>query len=82
MNAAIIMTEEKANVVAIRYTADGSHKGEPHNHIQPTGQGAPEGRGAVPGESRQAHRVHQGVEQACHVGQLGWPTEECLSQGE
>ncbi len=69
--------------MCLRYTAEGSHSGEPHGDIQPTGNKACWTASAL-------FRVENGklVEfikdwnKLSMWEQLGWPLEECLTQAE
>jgi len=68
--------------VALRYTAEGSHRGEPHGDIPPTGRTARWTAAAL-------FRVEGGKlaefikewNKLAMWEQLGWPVEECLTQG-
>ncbi len=67
--------------VALRYTAEGAHRGQPHGDIEPTGRTARWSAAAL-------FRVQDGklVEffkdwnKLSMWEQLGWPLEECLTQ--
>jgi predicted ester cyclase len=67
--------------VAIRYTAEGTHAGEPHGDIQPTGRKAQWTAAAL-------FRIEGGKliefikdwNKLSMWEQLGWPLEECLTR--
>ena len=71
-----------ADRIAFRYTAEGAHNGKPHGPIPPTGRKARWTAAAL-------FRIEDGklVEfikdwnKLAMWEQLGWPLEECLSQG-
>jgi len=71
----------KNDRVCLRYTAEGSHRGEPHGSIPPTGRNAQWTAAAL-------FRVEDGklVEfikdwnKLSMWEQLGWPVEECFTQ--
>lgn len=70
----------KEGRVCLRYTAEGTHRGEPHGDIPPTGKAARWTACAV-------FRVEGGKlvefikewDKLSMWEQLGWPVEECLS---
>ncbi len=67
--------------VALRYTAEGGHQGQPHGDIEPTGRKARWSAAAL-------FRVQDGKlieffkdwNKLSMWEQLGWPVEECLTQ--
>lgn len=69
--------------VGLRYTAEGSHNGEPHGNIQPSGRKARWTAAAL-------FRVKNGKlaefikewNKLAMWEQLGWPLEECLAHRE
>jgi predicted ester cyclase len=71
----------KGDRVALRYTAEGSHSGEPHGEIPPTGKKARWTAAAL-------FRVEDGKlaefikewDKLAMWHQLGWPLEECLGR--
>ncbi len=68
--------------VCLRYTAEGSHSGEPHGDIPPTRRKARWTAAAL-------FRIEDGKlaefikewDKLSRWEQLGWPLEECMSQG-
>ena len=71
----------RGNWVCLRYTAEGSHSGEPHGDIPPTGKKARWTAAAL-------FRVENGKlaefikewDKLAMWEQLGWPLEECRSR--
>ncbi len=67
--------------VALRYSAEGSHRGEPHGEIPPTGRQA---RWTAAGLFRiEGGKLAEFIKEWNKLAmweQLGWPVEECLSQ--
>jgi predicted ester cyclase len=67
--------------VALRYTAEGAHQGQPHGDIEPTGRKARWSAAAL-------SRVQDGKlieffkdwNKLSMWEQLGWPVKECLTQ--
>ena len=60
--------------VCLRYSAEGSHCGQPHGEIQPTGRVA---------RWTAACKLSEFIKEWNKLAmweQLGWPVEECLSQ--
>jgi predicted ester cyclase len=72
----------KGDRVCLRYSAEGTHRGTPHGDIQPTGRTARWSAAAL-------FRVEDGKltefikdwNKLSMWEQLGWPLEECLTQG-
>lgn len=69
----------KDNRVCLRYSAEGSHKGEPHGKIRPTGRHAHWSAAAI---FRLANgKIAEFIKDWNKLAmweQLGWPAEECL----
>lgn len=73
----------KGDQIAIRYIAEGSHGGEPHGDIPPTGRRARwtaaalfwAKNGQLTGFTKEWNKLAMWE-------QLGWPIEECLSQDQ
>ena len=73
----------KDDRVCLRYTAEGSHKGEPHGDIQPTGRKAQWNACAVfRAEKGKLVEFIKDWNRLSMWEQLGWPLEECLHQAE
>lgn len=72
----------KGDRVAFRYTAAGTHRGKPHGSIAPTGRRAQWTAAAL--FRVEGGRLVEFVKDWNKLAmweQLGWPAEECLSQG-
>ncbi len=71
----------KGDWVALRYTAEGSHGGEPHGDIPPTGRKARWTASALfRGEGGKLTGFIKDWNKLSRWEQLGWPVEECLTQ--
>ncbi len=71
----------KADQVAIRYTAEGHHRGEPHGSIAPTGRKACWTAAALfRAKDGKLTAFIKEWNKLAMWEQLGWPTEECRSQ--
>ena len=71
----------KGDRVCLRYTAEGSHNGEPHGDIPPSGRKARWTASAV--FRIQAGKLREFVKEWNKLSmweQLGWPIEECLAR--
>ena len=69
----------KDNRVCLRYSAEGSHNGEPHGKIQPTGRSASWDAAAIFRlENGKIAEFIQEWNKLSMWEQLGWPPEECL----
>lgn len=70
----------KEDRVCIRYTAEGSHSGEPHKQIQPTGLRAKWTASALfRVENGKLSEFIKDWNKLSMWEQLGWPVEECLT---
>lgn len=70
----------KEDRVCIRYTAEGSHSGEPHKEIQPTGLRAKWTASALfRVENGKLSEFIKDWNKLSMWEQLGWPVEECLT---
>lgn len=71
----------KADRVCLRYTAEGSHRGEPHGDIPPTGKTAQWTAAALfRVEGGKLAEFIKDWNKLAMWEQLGWPVEECLTQ--
>lgn len=69
----------KDNRVCLRYSAEGSHMGEPHGGIQPTGRVARWNAAAIFRlENGKIAEFIKNWNKLSMWEQLGWPLEECL----
>lgn len=71
----------KGDRVAIRYTAEGHHKGEPHGDIPATGRKAHWTAAAL--FRAKGGKLTEFIKEWNKLAmweQLGWPVAECLSQ--
>jgi len=71
----------KGDGVALRYTAEGSHSGEPHGDIEATGRRARWTASAL--FRAQDGKLVEFIKDWNKLSmweQLGWPVEECLTQ--
>jgi predicted ester cyclase len=69
----------KDNRVCLRYSAEGSHRGEPHGALQPTGRTAQWNAAAIFRlENGKIAEFIMNWNKLPMWEQLGWPTEECL----
>lgn len=69
----------KDNRVCLRYSAEGSHMGEPHGSIQPTGRVARWNAAAIFRlENGKIVEFIKDWNKLSMWEQLGWPLEECL----
>lgn len=69
----------KDNRVCLRYSAEGSHRGEPHGEIQPTRRRASWDAAAI--FRLENGKIAEFIEEWNKLSmweQLGWPLEECL----
>lgn len=69
----------KDNRVCLRYSAEGSHSGEPHGEIQPTGRRADWDAAAI--FRLENGKITEFIKEWNKLAmweQLGWPAEECL----
>lgn len=67
--------------VCLRYTAEGSHSGEPHGEIPPTGKKARWTAAALFRiENDKLAEFIKEWDKLAMWAQLGWPLEECLSR--
>lgn len=69
----------KEDRVCLRYSAEGSHMGEPHGSIQPTGRVARWNAAAI--FRLESGKIAEFVKDWNRLSmweQLGWPLEECL----
>lgn len=67
--------------VCLRYTIEGTHSGEPHGDIQPTGKRARWSAAALfRAENGKLTEFIKEWNKLALWEQLGWPVEECLSQ--
>jgi predicted ester cyclase len=69
----------KDNRVCLRYSAEGSHMGEPHGAIQPTGRVARWNAAAI--FRLENGKIAEFIKEWNKLSiweQLGWPLEECL----
>jgi predicted ester cyclase len=72
----------KGDRVALRYTAEGSHSGEPHGDIPPTGKKARWTASALfRVEGGKLAEFIKDWNKLSMWEQLGWPVEECLMHG-
>ena len=73
----------KDDRVCLRYTAEGSHRGEPHGQLQPTGRAARWNACALfRVESDKLVEFIKDWNKLSMWEQLGWPLEECLNAHE
>ena len=71
----------KDDRVALRYTAEGSHSGEPHGEIGPTGRTSRWTASALFRiENGQLAEFIKDWNKLSMWEQFGWPVEECLTQ--
>lgn len=69
----------KQEWVCLRYTAEGSHSGEPHGDIAPTGRTARWSAAAIFRiQDRKIVEFTKDWNKLSMWEQLGWPVEECL----
>jgi predicted ester cyclase len=71
----------KGDRVCLRYTAEGTHGGEPHPEIPPTGRKATWTASALfKVKDRKSTEFIKEWNKLSMWEQLGWPLEECLTQ--
>lgn len=71
----------KEDRVCLRYTAEGSHSGEPHGNINATGKKAQwTATGTFRVENGKLAEFIKDWNKLSMWEQFGWPIEECLTQ--